>query len=139
MNTETVGKAAMRLLGDRSPIKVVDAQKAMQEKYVDNLIEAAMNGEKVFGKEEHFYICVQTRRERLLENVIRNQFYVRKTRPIPQYDLSLYYYDPKDEKMTFVWCIPDKETTHQLAHSCQNPAEGQLAYFCDLFLKNSLV
>ena len=140
MNTETVGKAAMRLLGGHpSPQKVVDTQKAMQTKYVDGVIEAALRGEKLFGKDEIFYICVQTRRERLLENVIRNQFYPRKTRPAPTYDLALYHYDPKDEKISFVWCIPDRETTQQLAISCQNPEEGQLAYFCQLFLKNSLV
>ena len=138
---ETVGSAALRLLkGPASPVRAVDMQHEMQKKYVDNVIEAALVGEKQFGKLEPFYVCVQTRRERTMENVIRNQFYARRTRPIPQYDLALYHYDPKAEKISFVWCIPDKETTHALAdRSVDDPEQQQLVYFCKSFVDNTLV
>jgi hypothetical protein len=138
---ETVGHASLRLLSksNQSPERVVDLQHEMQRKYVDNLIEAAKNGENAFGTKKPFYVCVQTRRERLMQNVIRNQFYPRQTRPIPQYDLALYHYDPKDEKLSFVWCIPDKETTWELASRKVDDDQNQLSYFCECFLNNTLI
>lgn len=107
---KTVGQVASELSKDTYQQDVIETQREMQKGYIDELIKAAKAGEEKYGTKKHFYICVQTRRERLLTNVIRNQFYTRQTRPIPQYDLALYYYNPNDEKLSFIWCIPDKET-----------------------------
>jgi len=136
----TVGSEAIKLLEnpDRQQ-PVVDTSREMLKGYIDSLIQCARHGESIYGKEDPFYICVQTRRERLLTNVIRNQFYSRKTRPSPQYDLALYWYDPKDEKMQFVWCIPDRETVHHLHANGPSSREDQkLAEFCRSFLAGTL-
>ena len=138
---ETVGSAALRLLKGANPQGVIDTQREMQKKYLDNVIEAVENGKKRYPEADFFYVCVHTKKERLLKNVIRNIFHPRITRPIPQYDLALFYYDAKTEKLSFVWCIPDRETVDAFA-SDEIPLtreNEQLAYFCKLFLKNSLV
>lgn len=143
-NEKTIGEIALELQkkGDQKQ-GVIDTQRAMMEKYVENLIECAKTNEKQFGKDKPFYLCVQTRRERLIENVIRNQFYARRTRPAPTYDLALYWYDPKDERIEFVWCIPDKDSVQQII---QDKKDGilpqdqmQLAEFCEWFLKGTLI
>lgn len=152
---ETLGAAAMRVLKDYNPDQTVGETKdSMLSGYYDELIKCAKAGETLHGCDSHFYVCVQTKRERHLPNVIRNLFYSRKTRPIPDYDLALYYYEPKDEKLTFVWCIPDKNTVKHFTGYYEADEQGhvrwvppavptkdeeQLAYFCKLFIACSLV
>lgn len=138
----TVGQAAHDILSKpQDSQNVIDTQKEMQKKYLDNVIEAALQGVKDYGKEKPFYVCVQTRRERLLTNVIRNQFYARRTRPDPQYDLALFHFDPIDEKLCFVWCIPDKETVQYLIlnESKIEKNEMQLLHFCKSFIAGTLI
>lgn len=139
---QTVGQAALNLLekGDQKQ-SVVDTQKEMLGNYLDQVIEAAERGEKLFGLENLFYVCVQTRRERLLSNVIRNQFYPRQTRPRPEYDLALYSYDPKTEDLRFEWCIPAKDMVEYiLQNKHELPSDhAQLVEFCHKFKQNLLI
>lgn len=138
---ETVGQASLRLMekGDEK-INVIEAQQEMQKKYIDNLIQAAKDGENKYGKTKPFYICVQNRRERTMSNVIRSQFYTRQTRPSPTYDLTLYWYNPKDENLRFVWCIPDKEAVDNLIENELTLPEDhkQLIGFCKAFIRGTL-
>ncbi len=125
-NKQTVGAAALELMakGDQKQ-GVIDTQREMTKGYVDSLIVCAQKGANKHGKSQPFYVCVQTRRERLLTNVIRNQFYSRITRPLPAYDLALYWYNPKDEQLRFVWCIPDKETVERMSKPDFVVAKGE--------------
>lgn len=138
----TVGAAALELAskGDERQ-SVIETQREMQKNYIEELIKAAQSGEKQFGKSSSFYICVQSRRERLLHNVIRSQFYARQTRPFPDYDLALYHYDPRDEKLSFVWAIPDKETVEMMDDPTYFPSkeEAQLHWFVKSFKKGTLI
>lgn len=139
---QTVGSAAVDLLkkGDQRQ-GVIDTQREMMKNYVDELIKCAQSGANALGKDNTFYVCVQTRRERLLPNVIRNQFYYRQTRPAPTYDLALYHYEPKEEQLRFVWCIPDKDTVADMATLTFVPEKGeeQLYWFVKCFLAGTLV
>lgn len=139
---KTVGAAALELmvLGDQRQ-GVIDTQREMQKGYINQLVICAKNGEIAYGKTAPYYICVQTRRERLLTNVIRNQFYHRLTRPIPQYDLALYHYDPRDENLQFVWCIPDRETVMEMSAPGFQPVTEQLQlyHFVKSFRDNTLI
>lgn len=138
----TVGTAALELLKKAdSKQGVIETQREMQKGYIDELIICAKEAEKKFGTDRCFYICVQTRRERLLVNVIRNQFYARWSRPFPAYDLALYHYDPKDEKISFIWCIPDRETVEAMcdpAFVCPRDQQ-QLLSFVVGFKKGCLI
>jgi hypothetical protein len=122
---ETVGAASLRLQsqGDQKQ-GVVDTQKEMLKGYMDNLIECAMNAKNVHPDVNPLYICVQTRRERTMVNVLRNLFYYRQTRPRPEYDMALYTFDPTTEELKFEWQIPDKETCNEMAaHPLDVPPE----------------
>jgi hypothetical protein len=138
-NRPTVGEMALKLGAQDERQSVIDTQRAMQSGYTEQLIECA----KRYPWTDPFYICVQSRRERLLTNVIRCQFYGRQTRPIPQYDLALYHYDPRDENLRFVWGIPDKESVEQILDEFKRgtlPMEHYpLAAFCAGFKANTLI
>lgn len=141
-NRKTVGACAVDLLVN-SPGKqeVGETTQEMTKGYIEELIKTAKKGEELYGKEKHFYLCVQTRRERLLTNVIRNQFYPRQTRPTPHYDLALYFYEPKDEKITFIWCIPDRDTVLEMMDETfiPRPEERQLYGFVKSFINGTLI
>lgn len=139
---QTVGAAAVKLLeqGDTRQ-SVMDTKDAMLKGYPDALIDCALKHKREWT--QPFYVCVQTRRERLLTNVIRNQFYARQTRPIPDYDLALYHFDPATDDLRFVWNIPDKSSVEQILSDYQTgtlPKEYmQLASFCVGFKNCTLV
>ena len=139
---KTVGQISTELLakGDQKQ-GVIETQQEMMKNYNDELIKCALEGKEIYGTEKIFYICVQTRRERLLSNVIRNMFYTRQTRPRPAYDLALYHFEPKSEQLRFVWCIPDQETVQRMIDPMYIPTrdEMQLHEFCQWFEKGVLV
>lgn len=141
MTEKTVGELSLELLKNPEEQSVVETQQEMLKNYVDELSDCAKRHESIFGTEKPYYLCVQSRRERLLTNVIRNQFYARRTRPIPQYDLALYYYEPKDEKITFIWSIPDRESVEYIIENASQlpPEQYQLLTFCKQFKANTLI
>ncbi len=141
MQDKTVGAVALELQNDLYPQDVIETQREMQKDHVEELMYCAKRHEKIFGSDNAYYVCVQLKRERLLTNVIRSYFYARRTRPIPDYDLSLYHYDPKTEQLTFVWAIPDKETVEYILENKHLlPLDHeQLIHFCISFKENTLV
>jgi hypothetical protein len=136
----TVGEMALKLGAKDERQSVIDTQRAMQSGYTEQLIKCA---KRYPEWTDPFYVCVETRRERLLTNVIRCQFYGRQTRPMPQYDLALYHYDPRDENLRFVWCVPDKESVECILDDFRSgmlPVEHYpLAAFCAAFKANTLI
>lgn len=138
---KTIGQASVELAAKHDYKQgVIDTQREMMKTYVDDLIKCAKRGEKAYGKEDTFYVCVQTKRERLMHNVIRNLFYYRRTRPAPTYDLALYWYDPKSEDLRFVWNIPDKETVEMMQDPAYVPPRdhSQLYGFVKSFIAGTL-
>jgi hypothetical protein len=79
---KTVGALSQELLKNPQEQSVIETQRKMQEDYLDELMQCAKRHEDIFGTEKPYYLCVQTKRERLLSNVIRSLFYARQTRPI---------------------------------------------------------
>jgi hypothetical protein len=63
------------------------------------------------------------------------------TRPAPAYDLALYHYDPAEEQLRFVWCIPDKETVEVMSSPgfIPKPEEQQLFQFVKQFVACTLI
>jgi len=149
MTKKTVGELALELSKDRYPQDVIETQRVMQKTHLDDLILCAKRHENhvfkdgIIGREKPYYVCVQLKRERLrnLQNVIRTLLYARRSRPIPDYDLSLYYYDPKTELLSFVWAIPDKETVEYilLNHHLLPPDHEELYNFCKQFKECTLI
>lgn len=105
---EKVGKVARDLmLKEEKPVKVEELQKAMQEDYMKNLLECVDEGFKKYPKD--FYVVVLTKKERIMENVLRNYFFARQSCPTPDYDQSVYRYKREGGVIEYLWTIPSKD------------------------------
>jgi len=109
MPKETVGKMARDLMlkqaESRDPIEI---QREVHKEYEDQIYKAVAQGKKDYNSD--FFVVVITKREKLLENVLRNYFFSRQTCPTPEYDQTVYHYHHADDKIEFLWVIPSKET-----------------------------
>ena len=109
MTKKTVGKIATDLLlktpDTRDPIAL---EIEMHKDYEKNIYECIKRGKKeLFGD---FFVVVETKKERLLENVMRNYFFFRKTCPTPNTDQTVYHYHASDDAIEFLWVVPSKDT-----------------------------
>lgn len=105
---ETVGAQALKLMEKgHEKTDVIEQQRAMQEEWIKNILDAVETGKKEFIGD--FYIHIETVRSRVLENVLRNYFIPRKSCPSPNYDQTVYRYASADENLEFLWVIPSKD------------------------------
>jgi hypothetical protein len=77
--------------------------------YIPNLVEATNKGKSSMPNQD-FYIVVLTKRERLMQNVIRHYFFTRMSCPTPDYDQAVYFYDHIKDEVEFLWVVPDPST-----------------------------
>ncbi len=109
MPRDTVGKISSELLKKepetRDPIEL---EREMHKDYIAHIHDAIFRGKQDFTGD--FYIVVITKKEPLMENVIRNYFTVRKSCPTPDYDQTVYRLKRVDDLVEFLWVIPSKDT-----------------------------
>ena len=102
---KTVGQVSLELSQkapeSRDPIEL---QREMHKDYVKNVIECIERSKKDFSKD--FFVVVITKRERLMENVLRNYFTSRLSCPTPDYDQTVYKYHVKTDEIDYLWSIP---------------------------------
>jgi hypothetical protein len=104
----TVGKIATDLMKKEPETRsVVELEREMHQDYERNVYETISTGKKMFDGD--FFIVVLTKRERLLQNVIRHYFLPRESCPTPDYDQAVYRFHRFDDKIEFLWVIPAKE------------------------------
>lgn len=112
---ETVGKISRDLImnsdtPDHSPYEQMQEQ---LKYYESNVEEAIKRGLKEHG--HTFYVVVLTKKERLMENVIRNYFFTRSTCPTPDWDQAVYRYkNVRGGDVDFLWVVPSKDTCKYL-------------------------
>lgn len=115
---KTVGKISTDLQrkapDSRDPIEI---QRAIHHDYEKHFSECVDNALKTI--EGDFYVCVITKKERLMNNVLRNYFLSRSTCPTPDYDQTVYKYHRNSGTVEFLWVLPSKDT-------------------CELFKQNAL-
>ena len=119
----------------RSPIEL---EQEMHKDYIKNLLETHAEGKKTMPGD--FFIIVLTKKERLLDNVLRNYFFARESCPTPDYDQSVYHYKHLDDRIEFLWVIPSKDTCHLLLENKHliAPSEYELLTFVLKFADGSL-
>lgn len=101
-----------------------DQMREQLERYEYDVLDAVAEGKKKFS--DSFYVVVLTKKERLMDNVIRLYFLVRMSCPTPEYDQVVYYYDKKDDRLTNLWVVPSKHTCEMYkAHVLEVPKEEQ--------------
>ncbi len=104
----TVGKLAVDLLSrHRDAVSAVDQMQESLTEFEWNVWECVSRSKKDFPGD--FYVVVLTKKERLLENVIRNYFYARLSCPTPDWDQTVYKYKHKGNELKFAWTIPSKQ------------------------------
>lgn len=138
---DTVGKVArdlqMKIPDTLDPVEI---QRAAQKDYIDNLIWTIQHMQKKVdcshlvkkdapGTSHHqecatrepwmgdHYVVITCKKEKLLDNVLRNLFHGQTSCPTPTYDQSVYKYHAAEEKLEYLWTVPDIDT-------------------CELFIRN---
>lgn len=109
--TETVGSLSSKLL-----LKEPDASNAIDQMY-EQLTDYDENMQKCIKDNRNKYICdfyvvVLTKKERLMQNVIRSYFFARSTCPTPDYDQAVYRYHRNSESIEFMWVIPSADVVN---------------------------
>jgi len=144
MSQETVGKVSRDLLlkGDKNDHTVVEQMQEQLSDYTANLIDKVEQGKNVY--KGCFYIVVIFKKERLMENVLRNYFFHRATCPTPDYDQVVYRYIPEDDKLEFLWTIPAKDICFYLRDNALMVDEKErallqfvLEFFDDTLMKKA--
>lgn len=138
--TTTVGAAALELMQKEPEINtVVDQQRAMQEKYLDELSTCASEFSSK-NPSQDFFIVVMTKNEKLMPNVFRNYFCPRLSCPTPNYDQAVYHYRHASGNLEFVWAIPCREACIYLRENALDihPEERDLLRFVLAFSDGTL-
>lgn len=131
MPDETVGKVSQKLLQQepdtRDPIEL---EREMHKDYKSNLLSCVERAVSHYPDRD-LYIIVDTKKERLLTNVIRNYFFYRLSCPTPNYDQTVYKYYYLKQTIEFLWVIPSRDTCILLQENMLHiaPEEQELLRF----------
>lgn len=113
MQRETVGKLSSDLLAKRTESQsVIDLQREMQQDYLKHLEEAIQSGKNRFDGD--FYVVIITKKERLMQNVLRNYFATRESCPTPEWDQTVYWVERSSESLVYLWTLPAKDVCEYL-------------------------
>lgn len=125
---ETMGAVALELAKSARD-NTHSAHDQMEESLTEwdkNIFECVDKFKALFPHD--FYIVVITKKERLLDNVLRNYFTGRISCPTPDYDQTVYRFDRRDDVLEFLWVIPSKDACLYLKSNVLSipPEERQL-------------
>jgi len=106
--------------------------------YDRNLYECVERCKKDYSGD--FFVVVLTKKEKLLQNVIRNFFYGRLSCPTPDYDQTVYRYVREEDVIEFIWVIPSRQTCFWLKDNVLSilPEERELLNFVLQFADGTL-
>jgi hypothetical protein len=103
----------------------IEIQRATQQEYLDNLIWCVKHAQKKLdcsnidghdacknrpAMDGDFFIAALLKKEKLLENVLRNYFVPTLACPTPHFDQTVFKYNAEKEDVEFLWVVPDQET-----------------------------
>jgi len=134
----TVGEEAVkRLMNPDTGQGIVDTQREADKEYFEEIKKCIANHT---SWDKPFYILTIHKKEQLLENVVRRYFFARQSLPTPQWDQTVWRYDPKNGDLQFIWVLPDENTAKWLAGNPQQvyKEHGELLQFVMDFLNKKL-
>ncbi len=142
VNDVTVGKFASDLLAkdDGYQVNAIDQAQENTKDYMKNLYEAVDRGILKYPNQD-FYIHVETKKEKLLENVLRNYFIIKSACPTPNYDQSVFKYHYEKCDLIFMWVVPDRGTCFYFKENYAQipPEEKDLLTFIRMFDDGTLL
>jgi len=141
MTRDTVGKLSADL-NKNAVDNTHSAHEQMKEQlseYDYNLFICLKEAKKHFYGD--FFVVVTTKKERLMQNVIRNYFFARNTCPTPEWDQTVYRYDHQSGDVFFLWVIPAKDVCQHIVMNALTlpPEERQLLEFVMQFHDGTLL
>jgi len=107
---ETVGKIAADLRAkdiEHAPTPIDQMREQLTE-FDQNIYICIEEGKK--SRTGDFFVVVETKKERLMNNVLRNYFINRYSCPTPGWDQGVYKYIRKDDRIKLLWVIPSRDT-----------------------------
>jgi len=137
----TVGKLSLDL-NKQAIDNTHCAEEQMREQLTDydkNLHACIEDGKRIYIAD--FYVVVLTKKERLMQNVIRSYFLSRYSCPTPEWDQVLYKYTRATDKVDFMWVVPSKDTCKYFIDNALeiHPEEHELRQFVLDFQDGSLL
>ncbi|MGD8327740.1 MAG: hypothetical protein PVF65_12580 [Sphingomonadales bacterium] len=115
---QTVGQLALDQSQKDIKADVVEIEREVHKgNKSEDSWEAQMTTALERGKAKYageFFIVILNKKERLLQNVIRRYFLDRRTCPLPEYDQTVFRYDPKDDMLEYIWTVPDWQAAEDL-------------------------
>lgn len=81
-----------------------------KKSYEEEIYEAYRRAVCDDSIKDPFYIVVLFKRERMLKNVVRQLFFYRQTCPTPEYDQTVYRCVSGEDKIEFIWTVPNNST-----------------------------
>lgn len=139
MKKKTVGAHSLEL-SKKAPESTdpIELERAMQEDYMKNLIEAVDIAVKKWKHD--FYVVVITKNEKLMPNVFRNYFTATQACPTPTYDQSVFKYKHDTGQLEYIWTVPSKDSCLYLLENRHLVVqeEKELLYLVTKFADGSL-
>lgn len=136
---KTVGQLSQEILEKGPETDAIELEREIHKTYEDHIVECINRSKKNYSG--GFYVVVETKKERLMQNVIRNYVFSRISCPTPTYDQTVYYYNKDLDKVDFLWVVPSKQTCEMLrANALQiDSSERQLLDYVLDFYDNTLL
>lgn len=143
--TKKIGAYALELMGKKDEkINPIELQRQIhkgnkdEDSFENQVLTAIRRGRDQLSGD--FYVVVLFKKERLLQNIVRQYFFPRKSCPTPEYDQVVYKYYRDSEKIEMLWVIPDKQSTIYLPtiRFYLPPEQSDLLRFIDDFNSGKL-
>lgn len=136
MSREKIGVIATDLL-QKIPetLSPIEQTRENLTEYEKNIWECVDTAKKKFDCNE-LYIVVITKKERLMENVLRNYFCARSSCPTPDFDQTVYKYYRSMDCLEFMWTVPARDICEYLRANKEyvHPEEiGLLRFVLDYY------
>lgn len=108
MTKQTVGTLASLLLTKADDKHTVNEQtEANLTDYEKEFLTCVETGKKIYHGD--FFVEVQVKKEKLLENVIRNYFIHKQACPTPTWDQHVYKYVRYFDDIEYLWSVPARD------------------------------
>jgi hypothetical protein len=128
--TVTVGEESLRLYGeDPGSHSAVDQMREQLKDYEENVFKCVQDNKDKYQGD--FYVVVLTKKERLMQNVLRGYFFARSSCPTPDYDQAVYKCFKKDSRLELLWVIPAADVVNLMKnnpHLVEKSKYGLLGY-----------
>ena len=130
---QTIGAIASQLQTKQpDTLDPIELQRATEQEYIDNLIWCVKHAKKEVdcsGIDGHlecknrdamtkdFYIAALLKKEKLLDNVLRNYFIPTLACPTPHFDQTVYKFNAAKQDIEYLWTVPDKELCEEFVQN----------------------